>query len=92
MVKKCRCNKTALAVGLFMGGIHAIWALMVAIIPNTLQSVLDWIFNVHFIEPIWVLTAFNLLDALFLVIVTFVIGYLATLLFLLFWKIAKAKK
>ena len=91
MFKKCKCHKPALAIGLFMGGLHAIWALMVAIIPGALQGFLDWIFNVHFIKPVWVLTAFNFLDALFLIAVTFAIGYAATWFFLCIWKAVKVK-
>ena len=68
-------NKTGISVGLFFAVIHAVWALMVAIIPSVLQSFLDWIFNIHFLEPIWILTTFDFVDAILLVIVTFVIGY-----------------
>jgi hypothetical protein len=91
MFKKCKCNKSALVVGLFLGGLHALWALAVAIIPRTLQSGLDWIFNVHFLEPYWVLTSFNFLIALWLTIATFAMGYIATLLFVLLWKRVKVK-
>jgi hypothetical protein len=89
---KSKENKLALTVGLFMASIHAIWALMVAIIPNALQGFLDWIFNVHFIVPVWNLTAFNLVNALMLVLVTFIIGYLAALLFVWLLKVTKMKK
>lgn len=92
MMTKLKGHKAALVVGLFMGGIHALWALLVLIMPGALQSFLDWIFNVHFLEPVWVLTSFNFLNALFLVAVTFVIGYLATWLFVWIWNLMKAKK
>jgi hypothetical protein len=69
-------NKFGLTVGLFMAVIHAVWALTVAIIPGALQSFLDWIFNVHFLQPIWILTTFNFGKAILLVIITFVIGYI----------------
>lgn len=70
-------NKVGLIVGLFLAAMHAAWALAVAIIPNALQSFLDWIFNIHFLQPIWKLTAFNFVDAIFLVIVTFIAGYIS---------------
>ncbi len=69
-------NKTGLALGLFFAIVHAIWALSVALMPNTLQSFLDWIFNLHSLEPVWILISFNLLNSLFLIGVTFVSGYL----------------
>ena len=69
-------NKIGLIVGLFFAIVHAVWALMVAIIPSTLQSFLNWIFELHFILPIWILTAFNFVDALTLVIITFISGYI----------------
>jgi len=68
--------KVGLSVGLFFAVVHAGWALLVAIIPGVLQNFLDWVFNLHFLEPVWVLTTFNFLNAILLVIVTFVIGYI----------------
>lgn len=70
-------NKIGLAVGVFLGLVHLIWALLVAIIPGTLQSFLDWVFNIHFLEPLYKLTAFNFVSAVLLVILTFVCGYIA---------------
>jgi hypothetical protein len=72
---KLNKNKLGLIFGIFFAIVHAVWALLVAIIPSSLQKSLDFIFNVHFIEPVWILKTFNLVDALLLVIVTFVIGY-----------------
>jgi len=69
-------NKVGLVVGLFLAIVHAIWALTVAIIPNQLQSFLDWIFNIHFLVPVWKITEFNFMNAIFLVIMTFVIGFI----------------
>jgi uncharacterized membrane protein len=78
-------NKTGLIVGFFLAIIHAIWALMVAIIPNQLQSFLNWIFVLHSLEPYWIITAFNFPNALLLVIVTFIFGYLLGYLFAAIW-------
>jgi len=69
-------NKIGLALGLFLAVVHAVWALMVAIIPGPLQSSLNWIFVLHSLEPIWILTPFNFLNAILLVIVTFILGYI----------------
>ena len=69
-------NKIGLVVGLFLAIIHAVWALFVAIMPSTLQSFLDWIFNIHFLEPVYTLTTFSFGNAIFLVIVTFIAGFI----------------
>ncbi len=74
-------NKIGLISGLFLAGLHALWALLVLIVPNGLQWFLDWIFEMHFLQPIWKLTAFNALNALMLVVVTFVFGFAAGWLF-----------
>lgn len=69
-------NRFGLILGVFFALFHAVWALIVAIIPNGLQSFLDWVFALHFIQPIWIITAFNLSNALILVALTFVFGYI----------------
>lgn len=69
-------NKIGLAVGICLAGLHLIWALAVAIIPNILQSFLNWIFKVHFLEPVFTLTQFNLVYMLCLVSVTFLFGFI----------------
>jgi len=68
-------NKIGLSLGLVISGIHALWALAVAVVPAGLQSVLDFIFRMHFIEPIYKLTAFNIVNALMLIVMTFCVGY-----------------
>jgi len=69
-------NKVGLAFGLFLAIMHAVWSLAVAVITNQLQSFLNWIFDLHMIVPIWKITAFNLMNAVLLVIVTFISGYI----------------
>lgn len=68
-------NKIGLAFGLFLAIVHAVWALSVAVVPGMLQSFLDWIFNIHFLNPVWVLTSFNFANAIMLVAFTFIAGY-----------------
>lgn len=69
-------NKYGIIFGCFIAIIHAVWALMVAIIPGGLQSYLNWILRLHFLKPFYILTAFNITDAILLVIITFVCGYI----------------
>ncbi len=67
-------NKVGLALGIFFGFVHLVWALTVAIIPTGLQSFLDWIFNIHFVQPVYTLIPIDWINALILVVVTFIVG------------------
>jgi hypothetical protein len=77
--------RTGFVVGVFFAVIHAVWALLVALIPNTLQKSIDWIFMVHFLESIWKITSFNFANALLLIAVTFVFGYIFGWVIALIW-------
>ena len=68
-------EKTGLVFGSFLAVIHAAWALAVAVMPRAMQSFFDWVFGLHFLEPIYTITVFNLIDAIMLVALTFVAGY-----------------
>ncbi len=76
MAEKVNKNKVALALGLFLAFFHLVWSLFVAIMPGTLQSFMDWVFNLHHIKPFYVIMPFNPLNALMLIILTFVSGYI----------------
>ncbi|MFA6256127.1 MAG: hypothetical protein WC606_02985 [Candidatus Absconditabacterales bacterium] len=67
-------KKFALLMGILIGGMHFLWALCVAIVPTTLQSFLNWIFGLHFIQPVRIITQFNLGKMIILVIFTFIVG------------------
>jgi hypothetical protein len=90
MFKKCKCNKPALVVGLFVAAMHAFWSLSVAL--GIGQMYLNWIFPLHFLDNLYTVNAFNLLTSLLLVVVAFVTSYVATLLFVWLWKVVKVKK
>ena len=68
-------NKLGLTLGLFFAAVHAIWAILIGIMPRTVQSFINWIFGLHFLQPVFVITFFSLGKAILLVILTFVIGY-----------------
>ncbi len=84
-------NKSGLIVGLFLALVHAVWAVIIAVIPAQMQSFLDWVFKLHFIEPVWKLTTFNFLNAIFLVIVTFIAGYIFGWVFVWVYKLIGKK-
>ena len=85
-------NKIGLAVGFFMALAHAVWSLCVAVIPSYLQTFLDWVFKLHAIEPVWILTAFNFMNAILLVIVTFIFGYIVGFVFAWLHNLVHKKK
>jgi hypothetical protein len=69
-------NKTGLIVGYFLALVHLVWALAVIIMPDALQAGINWIFKIHGLMPVWIITSLSILDALLLVIMTFISGYI----------------
>ena len=71
-------NKTnngqwGLALGLFLGGFHLIWVILVAL--KIAQPLIDWVFKLHMIRPPYVIAPFDAWMALGLIIMTFIVGY-----------------
>ena len=75
-------TKTGLALGLLMGGWHAIWSLLVAV--GVAQWVIDFVFWMHFLRPVFMVEPFDPVRMLILLVVTsalgFVIGYALAML------------
>lgn len=76
-------NKAGLVLGALGGGWHFLWALLVAF--GWAQSVINFIFWIHFIQPIYVIGPFNAGIALMLIGVTAAIGYAVGYAFGLLW-------
>jgi hypothetical protein len=76
-------NKAGLVLGSLMGGWHALWALLVA--GGFAQSVLDFVFWMHFLKPPYVVGPFHPGVALILIVVTTAIGYVVGYVFGLLW-------
>ncbi len=66
-------NRVGLVLALMAGGIHVLWSLIVAM--GWGQSLINFIFWVHFIKPVYEIEPFNIGTALLLVLVTASIGY-----------------
>ncbi len=66
-------TKIGLVFGLLLGGWHFLWAVLVAL--HLAQPVVDFLFWLHFIKPLFVVETFDLGRALVLVLVTSVIGF-----------------
>jgi len=83
---ECCCygkNKVGLTVGLFCALLHAIWAILVGI--GVGKSVIDSILPLHFISTTYNVITFSFVNALSLVILAFIGGYIIGWLFMLLW-------
>lgn len=66
-------NKLGVVVGSALGAWHLGWAVLVAF--GIAQWLIDWTFRLHFIEPVWVITAFRPELAIALIVLTSVLGF-----------------
>lgn len=76
-------NKAGLALGALLGIWHLAWATLVAI--GWAQPLINFIFWLHFIKPIYVIEPFNAGTAALLVAITAIIGYVMGFIFALLW-------
>lgn len=71
-------KKVGIILGMFIGGIHVIWSILVAL--GWAQPLINFISLAHMIQPFVTVTGFNLTSAITLIISTslvgFVIGYI----------------
>lgn len=76
-------HSAGLALGCLLGGMHLLWALLVA--SGFAQPVMDFIFWLHFIRPVYVIDGFDAARAAGLVALTGAIGYAMGIAFALLW-------
>jgi len=67
-------NKAGLVFGALLGGWHTLWAALVAL--GWAQSIINFVFWMHFIKPVYVIDDFKFWIALVLIAVTATIGYI----------------
>lgn len=83
-------NVNAHKVGLVFGGLfgimHAMWALMVLV--GVAQGFMDWIFALHFLNFQYNVDPFSWVNAIALVIITSLIGYIMGCVFGWLWNLA----
>jgi hypothetical protein len=75
--------KSGLVLGSVIGVWHLVWSLMVAV--GWAQALIDFVFWMHFIKPVYVIEAFNPTTAIVLVVVTSAIGFVLGAVFAVFW-------
>ncbi len=78
-------NRVGLTLGLFAASLHALWSILIALIPGLLQNFIDWVLDLHRIKPSYTLLPFDGLSTILLVTVTFLLGYALGWLISAFW-------
>jgi len=73
MGERLNKNQTGLAIGLFAALVHLVWLVAVAI---GVQKAVDWILLLHSIRLDLTLTNVVLLNAVLLIIIAFIGGYI----------------
>ncbi|MBU6490710.1 hypothetical protein KGQ25_00890 [Patescibacteria group bacterium] len=76
-------RRAGLAVGVFAGGAHLIWAVLVAF--GWAQALVNFILWAHMMSTSYIVAPFDLTAAATLVILTTIIGYVAGDIFALIW-------
>jgi hypothetical protein len=76
-------NRAGLVLGALLGGWHLLWSLLVAL--GVAQPLIDFLFWIHFIKPVYVIESFAFGRAAILVLVTASIGYLMGVAFGMIW-------
>lgn len=81
-------HKLGLVFGAFLGACHFVWAGLV--LSGIAQSLMNWIFRLHFIEPPYVILPFNFGVAVTLILVTSITGYVSGWFFGAIWNWLRA--
>ncbi len=82
-------NTVGLGLGSFLGVVHLAWAVFVA--SGYAQGLMDWIYDLHFLNNPFTIQIFDVTKATTLVIVTFVVGYVFGWVFAWLWNMVVKK-
>jgi len=76
-------NHAGVATGALFACWHLVWSALVA--SGFAQPLIDFVFWMHFIKPVYVVEPFAPLRALTLIVVTAIVGYVLGSVFAFFW-------
>ncbi len=82
-MNKLNPRTTGVAVGVFVGGCHLVWSVLVAL--GWAQPLVNFILWAHMVNVSYVVGPFDLAAAVALVILTTIIGYVAGDIFARIW-------
>jgi len=75
--------KAGMVLATFLGAWHLLWALLVAV--GWAQPVIDFVFWIHLIRPVYVIEPFHAAIAALLVVITAAIGFVVGYVFAALW-------
>jgi hypothetical protein len=75
--------KAATTLAILLGGWHLCWALFVA--TGVAQPLIDFVFWMHFIKPVYVVGSFDLAIAFLLIAVSAALGFVVGFVFSVLW-------
>ena len=75
--------KAGLTLGIVIGGLHLCWSMLVAM--GWAQPVIDFVFWMHFIKPIFVIEPFEFGRAIVLLAITAAVGVVFGSVFAIAW-------
>lgn len=78
--------RAGIVLGTLLGSWHMCWAFLVAL--GWAQPVLDFLYQIHFMEPIFKVSAFDINKAGILVAITALSGFIFGYLFVYVWNTA----
>lgn len=87
-MKSLNNNSVGLTLGSFLGFIHVIWIVLVW--TGVAQFFLDFVFSLHSIRVSFIVTDFDAITSVTLVMITFVVGYIFGWIFSAFWNVLKS--
>lgn len=82
-MNKLNKNKVGLALATVFGGVHLVWAALIGF--GWAQPFMDFIFRIHMINPVVVVSGFSFGLSLALIVITAIIGYVVGYVFSLVW-------
>lgn len=82
-MKELNEKKVALTLGLFLGGWHLVWSVLIVL--GFAQPLLNFIFWIHMLTTPVQVTGFELTKSAILTVVTFIVGYGVGFIFAKIW-------
>ncbi len=76
-------NKTGLALGLFVGFLHLVWSVLLAL--GLAEPLINFIENLHSVDNFTMLLPFDLGRSIGLILLTALVGYVVGYVFATIW-------